>query len=66
MTITPLDRQYFGVYTCKAENPHGEAFQEIELHEAREPSYVQQVSRIVFTCGEHAGQGIIICLPVPV
>jgi len=42
LTITPLDRQYFGVYTCKAENPHGEAFQEIELHEAREPSYVQQ------------------------
>ena len=29
-------------YTCKAINPHGEAFTEIELKEAREPSTLQQ------------------------
>ena len=43
LIITPLDLQYYGRYTCKAVNPHGEAFFEIDLKEAREPSYVQQV-----------------------
>ena len=43
LIITPLDLQYFGRYTCKAVNPHGEAFFEIDLKEAREPSFVQQV-----------------------
>jgi hypothetical protein len=37
-----LDLQYYGRYTCKAVNPHGESFYEIELKEAREPSYIQQ------------------------
>ena len=32
----------FFSYTCKAINPHGEAFTEIELKEAREPSTLQQ------------------------
>jgi hypothetical protein len=45
LIITPLDLQYFGRYTCKAVNPHGEAFFEIDLKEAREPSFVQQVNR---------------------
>ena len=31
LIITPLDLQYFGRYTCKAVNPHGEAFFEIDL-----------------------------------
>ena len=44
LIVTPLDLQYYGRYTCKAVNPHGEAFQEIELKEAREPSYIQQVN----------------------
>ena len=43
LIVTPLNLQYYGRYTCKAVNPHGEAFQEIELKEAREPSYIQQV-----------------------
>ena len=34
--------QYYGRYTCKAINPHGEAFYEIELKEAREPGTLQQ------------------------
>lgn len=42
LIVTPLDLQYYGRYTCKAVNPHGEAFHEIELNEAREPSYIQQ------------------------
>lgn len=42
LIITPLDQQYYSRYTCKAFNPHGEAFHEIELEEAREPSYIQQ------------------------
>ena len=45
LIVTPLDLQYYGRYTCKAVNPHGEAFQEIILNEAREPSYIQQVKR---------------------
>ncbi len=44
LIVTPLDLQYYGRYTCKAVNPHGEAFYEIELKEAREPSYIQQVT----------------------
>ena len=44
LIITPLDLQYYGRYTCKAVNPHGEAFFEIDLKEAREPSFVQQVT----------------------
>lgn len=42
LIVTPLDLQYYGRYTCKAINPHGEAFTEIELKEAREPSTLQQ------------------------
>jgi neural cell adhesion molecule len=42
LIVTPLDLQYYGRYTCKAVNPHGESFYEIELKEAREPSYIQQ------------------------
>ena len=29
LIVTPLDLQYYGRYTCKAINPHGEAFTEI-------------------------------------
>ena len=43
LKITPLNLEFYGRYTCKAKNPHGEAEHEIELHEAREPSFVQQV-----------------------
>lgn len=43
LIVTPLELDYYGRYTCKAENPHGKAQHEIELVEAREPSYVQQV-----------------------
>ena len=42
LIVTPLDLQYYGMYTCKAVNPHGEAFHEIELREAHEPGYVLQ------------------------
>ena len=42
LTITPLSQKYFGHYKCKAENPLGIAFHEIELVEAREPSKIQQ------------------------
>ena len=42
LTITPLSQKYFGHYKCKAENPLGIAFHEIELVEAREPSEIQQ------------------------
>ena len=42
LIVTPLSLQYYGRYTCKSENPHGDASHEIELIEAREPSYVQQ------------------------
>ena len=31
LIVTPLDLQYYGRYTCKAINPHGEAFYEIGL-----------------------------------
>lgn len=48
LIVTPLSLQYYGRYTCKAENPHGKAQHEIELHEAREPSNVQQVKNIEF------------------
>ena len=42
LTVTPLRSDYYGFYKCKAENPHGIAFHEIELEEAREPSRIQQ------------------------
>ena len=42
LTITPLSSKYYGRYTCKAENPYGQAYHEIELEEAREPSEIQQ------------------------
>jgi len=42
LTVTPLRSDYYGFYECKAENPHGIAFHEIELEEAREPSKIQQ------------------------
>lgn len=42
LTITPLSDKYFGFYKCKAENPYGIDYHEIELVEAREPSEVQQ------------------------
>jgi len=42
LIVTPLDLQYYGRYTCKAINPHGEAFYEIDLREAREPGTIQQ------------------------
>ena len=42
MTVTPLKGEYYGVYRCKAENPYGIAFHEIELEEAHEPSQIQQ------------------------
>jgi len=42
LIVTPLDLQYYGRYTCKAINPHGESFYEIELKEAREPGSLQQ------------------------
>ena len=42
LTITPLSSKYYGRYTCKAENPYGLAYHEIELEEAREPSEIQQ------------------------
>ena len=45
LTITPLRSDYYGFYKCKAENPHGIAYHEIELEEAREPSRIQQVIR---------------------
>ncbi len=40
--MTPLELDYYGRYTCKAENPHGKAQHEIDFREAREPSHVQQ------------------------
>ena len=43
LTITPLRSDYYGFYKCKAENPYGIAYHEIELEEAREPSKIQQV-----------------------
>ena len=42
LTITPVSGKYYGRYTCKAENPYGVAYHEIELAEAREPSEIQQ------------------------
>ena len=42
LTVTPLTSDYYGFYKCKAENPHGIAFHEIELEEASEPSTIQQ------------------------
>ena len=42
LTITPLSAKYYGFYKCKAENPFGIAYHEIELVEAREPSEIQQ------------------------
>ena len=32
LIVTPLDLQYYGRYTCKAINPHGEAFYEIGMY----------------------------------
>ena len=29
LIVTPLDLQYYGMYTCKAVNPHGEAFHQV-------------------------------------
>ena len=45
LTVTPLRSDYYGFYKCKAENPYGIAYHEIELEEAREPSKIQQVIR---------------------
>jgi len=42
LTVTPLKSEYYGKYKCKAQNPYGEAFHEIELEEAHEPSQIQQ------------------------
>ncbi|CAB4060807.1 NCAM [Lepeophtheirus salmonis] len=43
LIVTPLTRQYYGRYTCKAFNNHGQASHEISLKEAEEPSMIQQV-----------------------
>ena len=59
LIVTPLDLQYYGRYTCKAVNPHGEAFQEIILNEAREPSYIQQV-RKPYDCRFYEGFEVIL------
>ena len=45
LTVTPLRDDYYGFYECKAENPHGIAFHQIELEKASEPSPIQQVIR---------------------
>ena len=37
-----LAPEYYRVYQCKAENPYGLAFHEIELEEARNPTVPQQ------------------------
>jgi len=42
LVVTPLSAKYYGHYTCKAENPLGTAYQELELEEAHEPSKLQQ------------------------
>ena len=44
---------YYRVYKCKAENPYGLAFHDIELEEAHEPTELQQAM---------LGQIFIICI----
>ena len=41
LIVTPLDLQYYGRYTCKAINPHGEAFYEIGMYASVE-NYVEK------------------------
>jgi hypothetical protein len=47
--ILPIDRKYYGQYTCKAANPLGVALHEINLKEARPPSNVLQAKLEVIT-----------------
>ena len=44
LRVTPASSQkHYGTYICKAENPYGEAFQEILLFEAALPRQVTGV-----------------------
>jgi hypothetical protein len=47
--VLPIDRKYYGRYTCKAMNPHGLAEHVITLKEARPPSDVLQAKLEVIT-----------------
>ncbi|GFG32210.1 hypothetical protein Cfor_02031 [Coptotermes formosanus] len=49
LQILPIDRKYYGQYTCKAANPLGVALHEINLKEARPPSNVLQAKLEVIT-----------------
>lgn len=49
LQVLPLDRKYYGRYTCKAVNPHGSAEHVITLKEARAPSAILQAKLEVIT-----------------
>ncbi|XP_021918912.1 fasciclin-2 isoform X4 [Zootermopsis nevadensis] len=49
LQITPLDRKYYGRYTCKAVNQHGSAEHVIVLKEAKRPSEILQAKLDVIT-----------------
>ena len=46
LIVTPLDLQYYGRYTCKAINPHGEAFYEIGMYASVE-NYVERKKKML-------------------
>ena len=50
LRVTPASSQkHYGTYICKAENPYGEAFQEIWLFEAALPRQVTGVTVLQIT-----------------
>lgn len=49
LQVLPIDRKYYGRYTCKAVNPHGSAEHLIILKEARAPSDILQAKLEVIT-----------------
>jgi len=49
LQVLPIDRKYYGRYTCKAVNPHGEAQHLIILKEAKPPSDILQAKLVVIT-----------------
>lgn len=42
LQVTPVDQNYYGVYTCLTKNIHGENSATITLREAHRPSKVSQ------------------------
>lgn len=47
--VTPLEKNYYGIYKCVAKNLHGDAFIEIFLKEAFPPGPLSSVKEDIVT-----------------